>query len=590
MLDFIPSLIVGGVIICAVILLGFFVARLYHRTTQDEAFVRTGFGGAKVIVEGGAMIFPVLHEVSTVSLKTHKLEVSRKQTEALITKDSLRADVTVEFFVRVEKSIESIKIAAQTLGRLTNDPSELKRLVEGKFVDALRSVAATMDLSELHQNRSDFVQKVRQAANEDLMKNGLELESASLVGLDQTDQKYFNPSNTFDAAGLAKIALITETKRKERFDIEKSTEVAIAERQRDATKQNLEIARDTEFATLQQRQTLAEAEATQTAVIAEKQNEARRKSEQSRIATDRQIAEWEIEKQQSVQLAEQNRTISVAEQSKRQSAAEAEAADEKAKAVKAEQAIDTVTAVAVAERHKEVELVGARLAAEREAIAKTVGAQAEKDSAALRAEAIKIAAEAEAEAEKVRAEAKAKSYEVEAAGQRQINEAQNVLNQSVVEMQVRLRVIETLPQIIEQSVKPLNNIDSIRIVDVGGLGTGAGASDGEGGNNGSKSFTDQVVDASLRHRSLAPLVDSILNQVGISGGGSLANMTGIVKDASPESSKAVSEVAPAVETTKDGTTLPAKLTVGGAAKAVVEGRQPRRGRSDEKPTTDPVVA
>lgn len=525
MSGFIPTLVLGGVIFVAVVLIGLFVSRLYKRTTQDTAFVRTGFGGAKVIVEGGAIVLPVLHELSNVNLKTHKLEVSRKAAEALITKDSLRADVTVEFFVRVEKSIESIKIAAQTLGELTNDPGELKRLVEGKFVDALRSVAATMDLSELHQNRSDFVQKVRQAANEDLTKNGLELESASLVGLDQTDQQYFNPNNTFDAAGLAKIAAITETKRRERFDIEKGTEVAIAERQNEATKRTLEIQLDTETATIAQKQMIAEREAAQQATIAEKQNEARRISEQARIKSDREIAESEIAKDQSIQLAQQARTITVAEQSKQQSAAEAAAADEKAKAVKAEQNIQTVTAVAEAQRRKEVELVDASLSAERDAIKITVGAKAEKDSAEMRADAIKTVATAEADAERIRAEGKAKTYEVEAAGKKAINEAQNILSERLIEMQVRLRVIEVLPQIIEQSVKPLDNIDSIKIVDVGGLNGAGTAANGEGGANGSESFPDQVVASSLRHRTLAPLVDGLLKQVGIAGGESLDALT-----------------------------------------------------------------
>jgi uncharacterized membrane protein YqiK len=530
MFDFFPTAAVVGIVglflFVAVLLLARFISRLYKRTTQDSAFVRTGFGGAKVIVEGGAMIFPVLHEISIVSLKTHKLDVARKAAEALITKDSLRADVTVEFFVRVEKSIESIKIAAQTLGPLTNNPSELKRLVEGKFVDALRSVAATMDLNELHQNRSDFVQKVRQAANEDLMKNGLELESASLVGLDQTDQQFFNPSNTFDAAGLAKIAQITETKKRERFDIEMSTQVAIAERQRDATKQTLDIERDTALARIQQGRELAESEATTAATIAEKQNNARSSTEQSRIKTDREIAEREIEKNQSIQIAEQKRTISVAEQSKLQSAAEAEAATAKAAAVKAEQSIETVTAVAVAERRKEVELVDAKLAAERSAIGLTVGAQAEKDAALLRADAIKSVATAESEAEQIRADGKAKTYQVEAEGKRALNEAQNTLSETVIDMQIRMRVVEILPQIIEASVKPLDNIDSIKIVDVGGLnGGGAGAAAGEGATTANASFSDQVVNSALRHRTLAPLVDGILKQVGIAGGGSLEALT-----------------------------------------------------------------
>ena len=58
----------------------------------------------------------------------------------------------------------------------------LKELVEGKFVDALRSVAAGMTMHELHEKRADFVQKVQQVSSADLAMNGLELESVSLTG------------------------------------------------------------------------------------------------------------------------------------------------------------------------------------------------------------------------------------------------------------------------------------------------------------------------------------------------------------------------------------------------------------------------
>lgn len=52
-------------------------------------------------------------------------------------------------------------MAAQTLGQRTMQPEMLKDLVEGKFVDALRSVAAGMTMNELHEQRADFVQKVQ---------------------------------------------------------------------------------------------------------------------------------------------------------------------------------------------------------------------------------------------------------------------------------------------------------------------------------------------------------------------------------------------------------------------------------------------
>jgi uncharacterized membrane protein YqiK len=97
-----------------------------------------------------------------------------------------------EFYVRVKPLAESIAVAAQTLGQKTMSPNELKNLVEGKFVDSLRAVAAEMAMEELHEKRVDFVQKVQQVVSEDLHKNGLELETVSLTGLDQTGFKYFN--------------------------------------------------------------------------------------------------------------------------------------------------------------------------------------------------------------------------------------------------------------------------------------------------------------------------------------------------------------------------------------------------------------
>ena len=71
----------------------------------------------------------------------------------------MRVDVTAEFYVRVKPTAESIATAAQTLGMKTMSPEQLKELVEGKFVDSLRAVAAEMAMEELHEKRVDFVQK-----------------------------------------------------------------------------------------------------------------------------------------------------------------------------------------------------------------------------------------------------------------------------------------------------------------------------------------------------------------------------------------------------------------------------------------------
>ena len=94
------------------------------------------------------------------------------------------------------------------------EPGALKELVEGKFVDALRAVAAEMAMEELHEQRGDYVRRVRAVVAGDLLQNGLELEAVSLTQLDQTAMEYFNPSNAFDAEGLTRLTEQIERRKK----------------------------------------------------------------------------------------------------------------------------------------------------------------------------------------------------------------------------------------------------------------------------------------------------------------------------------------------------------------------------------------
>ncbi|MDH5410767.1 MAG: SPFH domain-containing protein, partial [Alphaproteobacteria bacterium] len=277
---FMPIVGAVAVIVVMLIVVGMIFSRLYTRASKEISFVRTGAGGQKVVMNGGALVFPVLHEVIPVNMNTLRLEVRRANEQALITRDRMRVDVLAEFYVRVQPTTDSIAAAAQTLGRRTMEPSALKELVEGKFVDALRAVAAEMTMEELHEQRVDFVQKVQRAVSEDLLKNGLELESVSLTGLDQTNKEFFNPDNAFDAAGLTKLTEEIEDRRKRRNDIEQDTRVMMELKNLEAEQKSLQISRDTEFAKLEQRREIEVRMASQMADIASQQAGRRREAEE----------------------------------------------------------------------------------------------------------------------------------------------------------------------------------------------------------------------------------------------------------------------------------------------------------------------
>jgi uncharacterized membrane protein YqiK len=538
--------IYAGGIFVALLIIGIIVTRLYRRATKEIGFVRTGFGGEKVVINGGALVLPVLHETMPVNLNTVRLAVERKNNDALITSDRMRIDVKAEFYVRVRPDRDSIATAAQTLGLRTMQPEHLKELIEGKFVDALRSVAAGMTMNQLHEQRADFVQKVQQVSSADLAMNGLELESVSLTGLDQTSIDHFNANNAFDAEGLTKLTEQIELRRKTRNDIEQETRVQIEAKNLEAERKSLEIARETEFARLEQEREVEVRRAAQIAEVAQQQAEREREAEQARIAAKREVDSSQIEaarvveqakiaQVQAVEIARQEQQIAVQNKSREESQAKALADKARAEAVAAEERVQTARDTEVADRHKRIELIEASQQAEREAIAIKVAAEAEKEAAANRAAALKLAAQGEAEAEKLRAEAARVRFEVEAAGQRAVNEAANILSSDQISLQTKLALLKVLPEVVREAAKPMEAIDSIKIVQVDGL-TGAGAAgavaaDGEAAGGGN--LASSAVAAALRYRAQAPIVDGLMKELGFDGS-TLENLVaGAVPAAAP---------------------------------------------------------
>lgn len=508
---------------------GLIITRLYKRASKQIGFVRTGFGGEKVVMNGGALVLPVLHETMPVNMNTVRLAVERKNSDALITLDRLRIDVKAEFYVRVRPDAAAIAMAAQTLGARTMQPEALKDLVEGKFVDALRSVAAGMTMNQLHEQRADFVQKVQQVSSSDLAMNGLELESVSLTGLDQTSIEHFNANNAFDAEGLTKLTEQIEMRKKTRNDIEQDTRVQIETKNLEAERQSLQIKRETEFALLEQTREIEIRRAEQAAEIAREQAQRNREADEARILAkqqvdskqieaDRTIQEAKIAQQQAVELARQEQQIAVQNKSREESQAKAEADAARAKAVAAEEQVVTSRQTEVAERAKRIELIEAAKEAERSAISIKVEAEAEKDAAANRAAATKLAAEGEAEAEKLRADAARVRFEVEAAGQRAVNEAANLLSSNQVSLQMKLALLKVLPEIVRESVRPLEAIDSIKIVQVDGITARGPSQVGNGGvSNGSGNLAHDAVTAALAYRAQAPVIDGLMKELGLSG-------------------------------------------------------------------------
>ena len=635
----------GADIIAVIILIALAIAIivyllhwLYRRSSKEVAFVRTGMGGEQVVISGGAFVLPIVHNITSVGMKTLSIEVQRNGNKSFITMNRMRAEVTAEFYVRVAPNKEAVSIAAQTLGNRTLEPDSLKELVQGRFVDGLGVVAAKMSLDEIQENRSEYIKKVAAHVEEAIKHTGLELETVSLTSLNQAPVNVFDPSNTFDAEGLTQITEFTQSRKKKRNDIEKDTEVSIRNKNLQSIKQTLEIEKEEEFSKYQQKREIEQQRAIENTETIKTKSEKEKESELAEISsqkdieiarigkkdfvemeksiqetkliqeiekrrkdqnefrkqtdieikqrdvdTEKSILELErevefsrLEKQRSVdiKLADEKAQTAKEEARKRYESEEAYImAEEQIKNAKTAQQknvdsfkiaaeqetrvldIEKAKRIEIEEKQKQLEVLEKSKSVLKtkmeEEVARAKAVEAEEKVNSIRdieqAEKAKalgvIDASKNAEREKLAAMAAKIRYEIEASGKKALNEAENLRSDASRRSALRLKLAEKIEGIIREWVKPMQNIDSIKVVDVNGLpgfsqGGGSSSSEGSGSEGSSASYggdskkgslADNVVNSALRYRAQQPFLDSLLKEIGMSPG-EASNIRNILGD------------------------------------------------------------
>ena len=519
-----------SIILLVIVLVAILVvvaAWLYERASRELSLVRTGLGGRKVVLDGGVIVLPYFHKVSRVNMQTMRLEVHRHGEQALITKDRLRVDVGVEFYVSVEPTEESIARASQTLGRRTFEADKLRDLIEGKLVDTLRSVAAQQTMDELHEGRGAFVKQVKSALTEEIRRNGLELESVSLTALDQTPFTALDENNAFNAVGMRKLAEVIANSKKERATIDADAEVSVRRSAMEAAKRTLQIDLEEQEAQIEQVKTLESLRASQLAEIAASKaeseiaaNAAKIEMEKSIRASDIQreeeISKAEIAQRLAVETAEQQRNITLRKQSMDEAKAEAAASGARAEAVKAAENVETAKALAAAERGKSLDLITAEKESHIHGLRKQHAAETEADTMVTLAGARLKAAQSDADAEKVRLSAMAEELAMKAENARAMNEAENAMSPEVIELARDKARLEALPKIVEQMVRPAEKIDSIKIHHITGGALDRSRSSGGGEGGGDKPPVNQALDSIMDMAVQLPALRKIGEDLGVS--------------------------------------------------------------------------
>jgi len=625
---------------------------LYRRSSKEVSFVRTGLRGEKVVISGGAFVLPIIHNITSVGMRTLRIEVKRGGDKAFITQNRMRVEIVAEFYVRVTPSKEAVSIAAGTLGKRTMEPESLRDLVQGRFVDALGIVAAKMSMEEIQEKRGEYIKAVKGIVAESLGSTGLELEAVSLTSVDQAGLEVFDPSNAFDAEGLTQLTeqieagkkkrndieqdtairiraknleaeqkaleidqarefsrllqereiakqrdketteMAVETAKQERLaeeariqsaedvekariqqqdtieverslreheltlqieerkklrnEIERQTEIDIKEKNLEAEIRTLEIKKENEFARLKQEEEISSQRAKQKAEVLKVESDRYVEAEQAqikaqeevkkleieqqriieitRIENDQQAQASEIQKRKNLEIEEKNRELEVLAKTVEVLNAVESKEQARAEVVVAEEQVLSAQEVEIAERNKKLQLISAEMDGESEAIQITTLARAEKEAAQEREQAEKHASLAS----KLR-------YEIDAAGKLMLNEAENARSDESRQSDLRMELARNLDSIIREAVKPMENIDDIKIYELNGM-PGFNSSNANPEfvgptSNGGGNLSDNIVNAAMRYRAQVPFIDNLLDEIGMSPNeiGNIKNILGEYK-------------------------------------------------------------
>ena len=622
---------------------------LYRRSSKEVSFVRTGLRGEKVVISGGAFVLPIIHNITSVGMRTLRIEVKRGGDKSFITKNRMRVEIVAEFYVRVTPSKEAVSIAAGTLGKRTMEPESLRDLVQGRFVDALGIVAAKMSMEEIQEQRGEYIKAVKVIVAESLGSTGLELEAVSLTSVDQAGLEVFDPSNAFDAEGLTQLTeqieagkkkrndieqdtairirsknleaeqksleidqarefsrllqereiakqrdketteMAVETARQERLaeeariqsaedvekariqqqdtieverslreheltlqieerkklrnEIERQTEIDIKEKNLEAEIRSLEIKKENEFARLKQEEEISSQRAKQKAEVLKVESDRYVEAEQAqikaqeevkkleieqqriieitRIENDQQAQTSEIQKRKNLEIEEKNRELEVIAKTVEVLNAVESKEQARAEVVVAEEQVLSAQEVEIAERNKKLQLISAEKEGESEAIQITTLARAEKEAAQEREQAEKHASLSS----KLR-------YEIDAAGKLMLNEAENARSDESRQSDLRMELARNLDSIIREAVKPMENIDDIKIYELNGMpGFNSNSANPDFVGpvpNGGGGLPDNVVNAAMRYRAQVPFIDHLLDEIGMSPNeiGNIKNLLG----------------------------------------------------------------
>ncbi len=459
-------LVVVFVFLMLAAVIGLVFSRLYRKVPQGKALVVSTM--KKVIVTfTGQIVVPVLHKAEMMDISVKTIEIDRRGTEGLICEDNIRADIKVNFFVRVNKAEEDVIKVAQAIGcDRASERETLEELFTAKFSEALKTVGKQMQFVSLYTERATFRDRIIEVIGTDL--NGYSLEDVAIDYLEQTPLSSLDTDNILDAQGIRKITELTAIEHVATNNIANNEAKQITAKNVETREAVLELERQQADAEARQHREIQAVRHREQATIDTVKAEERLRAEMATLEVDQKLGIEQENLQREIEVAGKNRERVLGVETERvRKAAELENMSRQVETLAAEKALE-----------EEMSVI-ADIKRGRVAVEKTVAEQEEQiatlrvvEQANRERDAVVIAAEAEAQGALVKDIKEAEAAETAAGheAKRQITLAQAEMEASELSAQAKIRLAEGIKAEEAASGLAVVSVDRARAVVVRELG------------------------------------------------------------------------------------------------------------------------
>lgn len=419
--------VVIGVIVAVLVLV--IVVTGYVKASPDTAYIISGLRKEpKVLIGKAGIKIPFLEKKDELNLQLIPIDV--KTSNAVPTADYININVDAAVNIKISDEPSRLNLAAQNF---LNKPVEYIANVAREVLEGnMREIVGRMNLEEMVSDRQKFAELVKENAEPDLAKMGLDIVSFNV-------QNFVDGNGVIENLGVDNIVKIQKNAAISRAVSERDIAQAQAKASQEAN--DAKIAAETIIAEKNNELAIKKAELKKVADAKQAEADAAYKiqEEQSRKSIEIATADANIMKQEK-EIELRRKDVEVTEQEldakiKKQAEAERFAAQQRADAE-------------LYKRQKDAEVQ--LFEKQREAEAKKAEAEAVKYQMEQEAAGIQAKGEAEAKAIEAKGMAEAEALNKKAEAMKKYGEA------AVMEMYFNM-----LPKAVEAAAKPLEKVDKI---------------------------------------------------------------------------------------------------------------------------------